>query len=157
MGSTQLPLQSIGAADGHPDTHEYVPPEPAHTLVVPVHALPQVPQLAAVVYWTHAPPQRLYPALHAIEQTPSAQVGWAFATAVLHAVLQFPHVDTVVRSTQTSPQADRPAGQPPSADTKVASSPESEPPSPARPPSGTPSSGLGEESDARPASPELLS
>jgi hypothetical protein len=57
--STQLPLQSLGAADGHPDAHEYTPPEPAHTAVPPVHALPQLPQLAAVVNWTHAPPQRL--------------------------------------------------------------------------------------------------
>jgi hypothetical protein len=49
VGSTQLPLQFIGAADGHPDTHEYTPAVPAHTPALPLHALPQLPQLAAVV------------------------------------------------------------------------------------------------------------
>jgi hypothetical protein len=49
VGSTQLPLQFIGAAEGHPDTHEYTPAVPAHTPALPLHALPQLPQLAAVV------------------------------------------------------------------------------------------------------------
>jgi hypothetical protein len=57
--STQPPLQFVGAADGHPDTHEYAPAEPAHTPALPLHALPQRSQLAAVVYWTQAPSQRL--------------------------------------------------------------------------------------------------
>jgi hypothetical protein len=55
--STQEPEQSIGAADGQPETHAYDPFEPAHTAAPPspVHALPQLPQLAALVYSTHAP------------------------------------------------------------------------------------------------------
>jgi hypothetical protein len=55
--STQEPEQSAGAAVGHPETHAYDPFEPAHTTAPPspVHALPQLPQLAAPVYWTHAP------------------------------------------------------------------------------------------------------
>jgi hypothetical protein len=73
--STQLPLQFVGAAGGQPETHEYVPPDPAHTPVLPLHALPQVPQLAEVVNWTQAPPQRLYPPLHAKEHIPSRHVG----------------------------------------------------------------------------------
>jgi hypothetical protein len=48
--STQLPLQSIGAALGQPETHEYEPPAPAQT-GVPALALqlaPQLPQLSEV-------------------------------------------------------------------------------------------------------------
>lgn len=59
VGSTQLPLQSMGAALGQPVTQAYVPPAPAHTLALPVHATPQLPQLAEVVSSTHAPAQRL--------------------------------------------------------------------------------------------------
>lgn len=75
VGSTQLPLQFVGAADGHPETHEYAPAEPAHTAVLPLHPLPQLPQFAEVVNWTQAPPQRLYPLLQANEQVPSRHAG----------------------------------------------------------------------------------
>jgi len=55
--STQVPEHSVGAAAGQPETQEYDPFDPAHTAMPPspVHAFPQLPQLAAVVYWTHAP------------------------------------------------------------------------------------------------------
>jgi hypothetical protein len=57
--STQLPLHGVGAAVGHPETQEYAPAAPAQTGAPPEHAFPQLPQLAAVVYWTQAPAQRL--------------------------------------------------------------------------------------------------
>ncbi len=56
--STQPPLQIMGATDGQPETHEYAPADPAHTGVLPLHAVPQLPQLAPVVYWTQTPPHR---------------------------------------------------------------------------------------------------
>jgi hypothetical protein len=49
VGSTQSPLQSRGAAVGHPDAHEYEPGAPTHTGVPPLQSLPQAPQLLAVV------------------------------------------------------------------------------------------------------------
>ena len=49
VGSTQLPLQSMGATAGQPDAHEYTPLAPTHTGVFPLQALPQVPQLAEPV------------------------------------------------------------------------------------------------------------
>jgi len=128
VGSTQLPLQFIDAAAGHPETHEYAPPEPAHTGVDPVHAAPQLPQLVAVVYCAHAPPQRLYPEWQANAHAPAVHVAWALATLVVHALPQLPQLDGPVRSTQSWPQTESPTGQPPSADTRGASSPESSPP-----------------------------
>jgi hypothetical protein len=47
-----------GSLEGHPDTHEYPPPEPAEQTGVPasaLHDVPHAPQLAVVVYWMHAP------------------------------------------------------------------------------------------------------
>jgi len=49
VGSTQLPLQNMGATDGQPDAHEYTPVAPTHTGVPPLQSLPQVPQLPALV------------------------------------------------------------------------------------------------------------
>jgi hypothetical protein len=49
VGSTQLPLQSKGAAVGQPDAHEYEAVAPTHTGALPLQALPQVPQLLEVV------------------------------------------------------------------------------------------------------------
>jgi hypothetical protein len=46
--STHPPLQFVGATGGQPDTHEYVPPEPAQKDAAPLHAVPQLPQFAAV-------------------------------------------------------------------------------------------------------------
>jgi hypothetical protein len=48
--STQLPLQSVGAAAGQPETHEYDPPAPAQTGVpAPASQLaPHLPQLSDV-------------------------------------------------------------------------------------------------------------
>jgi hypothetical protein len=62
--STQLPLHGVGVAAGQPDRHVYPPafapasPAGPHTGVLPEQALPQAPQLSAVVYRVHAPPQR---------------------------------------------------------------------------------------------------
>jgi hypothetical protein len=125
VGSTQPPPQSIGAAEGHPDTQKYVPPAPAHTFAVPVHAVPQLPQLAAVASWTQVPAQRLYPSLHANEQPVSGQVGLALATEVVHALPHMPQLDVLARSTHCPLHAVSPSGQPPSEDTEGASSPES--------------------------------
>lgn len=103
--STQLPLQGVVVADGQPDRHVYSPasapatPAGPHTGVLPEHALPQPPQLSAVVYWMHAPPHRLYPALHANEHVPAPQVGWALAMDVGHALPQVPQLRGLVRST----------------------------------------------------------
>jgi hypothetical protein len=113
VGSTQLPPQSIGAADGHPDTQEYVPSAPAHTLDAPVHAVPQLPQLSAVESWTQAPAQRLYPSLHPNEQPVSVQVGWALATVVEHALPHIPQLEGLVRSTHPALHSASPVGQPP--------------------------------------------
>jgi len=123
--STQLPLQFVGATEGHPDTHEYAPAEPAHTPVLPLQALPQLPQLAEVVSSTQAPLQSEYPALQAKEHVPSLHVGAAFAMAVLHALPQAPQLAGAVRSTQLPSHAVNPSGQPPSAVGDAESSPES--------------------------------
>jgi hypothetical protein len=55
FGSTHEPAQSAGAMLGHPETHEYEPFDPAQTPASPPQALPQLPQLEAVVNWTQAP------------------------------------------------------------------------------------------------------
>jgi hypothetical protein len=59
--STQLPPQSVGAAEGQPDTQAYEPPVPAQTgfPASALHATPHTPQLSEVEYWTHSPLQRL--------------------------------------------------------------------------------------------------
>jgi hypothetical protein len=106
--STQLPLQLIGAADGHPETHEYAPPAPAQTGVAPPHVVPQLPQLAALAYSTHTPPQRLYPVLHENEQVPAVQVAWACATSVEHALPQLPQLVGLVGSLQLASHASSP-------------------------------------------------
>lgn len=100
VASMQPPLQLVGVADGHPDAHEYAPPEPAHTGAAPEHACPQLPQLAAVVFCTQAPPQRLYPALHENEQVPAVHMGWELARLVVQALPQLPQLAGLVRSTQ---------------------------------------------------------
>ena len=46
--STQLPVQVVEAVEGHVAAHEYVPLDRAQRGVLPVHALPQLPQLAAL-------------------------------------------------------------------------------------------------------------
>jgi hypothetical protein len=53
--STHVPPQTAGAAVGHPDAQPYESPEPAHTGVLPLHALPQLPQLVPLVSWMQAP------------------------------------------------------------------------------------------------------
>jgi hypothetical protein len=53
--STHVPLQFVGALDGHADTHEYSPLTAAHRGVPPLHALPQPPQLDKVVPSTQTP------------------------------------------------------------------------------------------------------
>src|SRR5580693_8745505 len=105
--STQEPAHRSGAVDGQPETHAYEPPEPAHTAVPPspLQALPQLPQLAAVVYWTHAPLQSLYPLAHANVHPPWTHTGCAWSTVVVHAA---PHTlqlfSSLVVSTHASPQ-----------------------------------------------------
>jgi hypothetical protein len=52
-----VPPQS-GSFEAHPETHAYVPPDPAAHTGVPLSAeqeVPHAPQFAVVVYWTHAP------------------------------------------------------------------------------------------------------
>jgi hypothetical protein len=90
--STQVPPQSAGVEPEQPEVHEAPPaspPEAEQTGVPPVHALPQLPQLVAVVSFTQAPLHIVYPALHAVVQALLTQTACALATLVLHAV---PHV-----------------------------------------------------------------
>jgi hypothetical protein len=148
VGSTQLPPQRVGAAEGHPDTQEYVPPAPAHTFAAPVQAVPQLPQLAAVASLTQAPAQRLYPPLHANEQPVAVQVGTALSTEVVHALPHVPQLEGCVRSTHSPPHAASPSGQPPSEGSAGEPSPES-----AAPPSiSSRASKPGPTSSAEPAS-----
>jgi hypothetical protein len=42
--STHVPLHSVGALAGRPDTHAELLPDPEHTGVPPPHALLQLPQ-----------------------------------------------------------------------------------------------------------------
>lgn len=123
--STQLPLQSIGATEGQPETHEYEPPAPAQTGAPAsgLHATPQVPQFSDVEYWTQAPLQRLYPLLQADAQVPSTHSACAFAMVVEHALPQAAQFAGVPRSKQPPSQSTMPAGQPPSAEGAVTSSP----------------------------------
>jgi hypothetical protein len=53
--STHVLLQLVGALGGHVGTHEYSPLTAAQSGVVPVHALPQPPQLDTVVPSTQPP------------------------------------------------------------------------------------------------------
>src|SRR5580700_6008706 len=68
----------------------------AQTPVLPVHALPQLPQLAELVSSTHASPQRLYPTAHWNEQTPAEQTGTALATLMVQGMPQPPQFSTEV-------------------------------------------------------------
>jgi len=77
--STQLLPQRVGMAGGQLATHI----EPEHTGVLPLHAWPQVPQLFPLfVVLTQAPPQDVYPVLHAKVHALAAHPGPAFATLV---------------------------------------------------------------------------
>jgi hypothetical protein len=55
--SVHAPEHRVDADDGQPLTHEYVPPDPAQTGVLPPQALPHVPQFCAVVSCTQDPLQ----------------------------------------------------------------------------------------------------
>ncbi len=83
--STQLPLQSVGVAAGQPEAHEYDVPDATHAGVPPLHALPQLPQLAAVVNCTQAPLQGVYPVSQANEHALLTHTAWALATLVAQA------------------------------------------------------------------------
>lgn len=124
--STQLPLQSEGAAAGQPETHAYEPPAPAHT-GAPASALqatPHVPQLSEVEYWTQAPLQRLYPLLQADAHVPSTHPAVALAIVVEHALPQDPQFWGDARSKQPPSQSAVPDGQPPSSEAATTSGPE---------------------------------
>jgi hypothetical protein len=71
--------------------------------------LPQLPQLAALEYWTQAPLQKLYPGSHTNPQVPSVQVVWAFGSSVAHAFPQLPQLSTLARLTHPPSQDARPA------------------------------------------------
>jgi hypothetical protein len=64
--STQVFEHTVGAVDGQLAAQAYVSPEPTHTGVLPVHSLPQLPQLEAL-------DGSRQPAGHA--SMPGAQVG----------------------------------------------------------------------------------
>ena len=53
--STQAPEQVVAALEGQVATHAWVPLSGAHTGVVPLHTVPQVPQLDALVVSPHPP------------------------------------------------------------------------------------------------------
>jgi hypothetical protein len=115
VGSTQLPLQAMGAAGGHPETHEYEPAAPAHTGVPAGHVLPQLPQLAAVVYWTQAPEQRLKPSAHTKPQVLAEHEAAALPTVVVHAWPQPAQFAALaVMSTQPPSHEVSPVAHPPS-------------------------------------------
>jgi hypothetical protein len=115
VGSTQLPLQAVGAAGGHPETHEYEPAAPAHTGLLAGHALPQLPQLAAVVYWTQAPEHRLKPSVHTKPQVLAEHEASALPTAVVQAWPQPAQFAALaVTSTQTPSHEVSPVAHPPS-------------------------------------------
>jgi hypothetical protein len=104
--STQVLPQRVGAASGQPEAHPYVPPEPAQTGAAPLHALPQLPQLSALVSWTQAPPQSVYPVTQANPHSPLAHAGWALATVVEQTLPQVSQSFTLlVASTQVPPQS----------------------------------------------------
>lgn len=98
--STQLPLQSVGAAAGQPETQEYEPPAPAQTGAPAsgLQATPQLPQLSEVEYWTQAPLHRLYPLLQADAHVPSTHAACAFDMVVEHALPQAPQFAGAPRS-----------------------------------------------------------
>jgi len=66
-----------------------------------VHARPQLPQLAAVVNWTQAPLQSVYPVSHEKLHLPPTHAGSAFATVVVQTSPQpLQLFGSLVRSTQ---------------------------------------------------------
>jgi hypothetical protein len=82
--STQVPLHSVGVADGQPETHV----EFEHTGVAPLQAWadPQPPQLLlSLAKSRHAPLQALYPPLHAKVHALELHAAVALATLVVHA------------------------------------------------------------------------
>jgi hypothetical protein len=121
--STQVPPQRAGADAGHPETHEYVPPELAHTGVLPVQALPQEPQSDAVVSGTQAPLQSVYPVLQAKVHALLTHTAFAFAAPVVQTTPQVPQFfASLVVSTHALPlhsvgvaggQAERQVNAPP--------------------------------------------
>jgi hypothetical protein len=66
-----------------------------------LHALPQLPQLAALVNWTQAPLHALKPLLHVYPQTEFVQRAVALATEVEQA---FPQLAQLLGSLVTSTQ-----------------------------------------------------
>jgi hypothetical protein len=83
--STHPPLHSVGAATGQPETHEYEVSDPTHAGAPAPHALPQLPQLAAVVNCTQAPLQSVYPVSQAKVHVLLTHTAWELATLVVQA------------------------------------------------------------------------
>lgn len=99
--SLHPPVHCVGVAEGHDAAHAYVLPDATHAGVLPLHACPQVPQLAGVDSATQAPPQAEYPLLHAKVHALPTQTAFALATVVVHALPQEPQLfPSLVRSTQ---------------------------------------------------------
>jgi hypothetical protein len=99
--STQVPLQTEGVDDGHPEAHAYVLPEATQAGVEPLHAWPQAPQLAVVVSATQAPPHAVVPALQVKVQALFTHTACAPVTVVVHACPHEPQLfASLVSSTQ---------------------------------------------------------
>lgn len=80
------PAQREGVAAGQPEEHPYTPASPGAQSGAPPsgsQASPQPPQLAAVVYETHPPPQGENPLSQACPHPPSPHVACAFAMPVV--------------------------------------------------------------------------
>jgi hypothetical protein len=109
--STQLPLHRVGAAGGQPEAQEYDPPAPAQTGVLPEHDTPQLPQLAAVEYWTHAPLHGLKPLLQVDAQLPSWHTASVLAMLGVQILPHAPQLSVVSRFEQVPPQSVIPGAQ----------------------------------------------
>ena len=70
--STQVFEHTVGAVDGQLAAHAHVPPAPAQSGVLPVHRLPQPPQLAALEGSTQPSAQGRRPAPQTGSAPPSS-------------------------------------------------------------------------------------
>jgi hypothetical protein len=120
--SAHVPPHAVGAVDGQLATQDGAAADPEHRGVLPVHALPQLPQFAALASDTQAPLQALYSLAHANVHAPPAHAGMALAMLVVQALPQVPQwLALVVVSTHPTPHMLKPLLQPPSAASSLAS------------------------------------
>jgi hypothetical protein len=71
--STQVFEHTVGAVDGQLAAQAYVSPEPTHSGVLPVHSLPQLPQLEALDGSTQPPGHASLPAPQSGRAPPSGE------------------------------------------------------------------------------------